>query len=104
MVEKWKRGLILIVVCVILQKGDGQLAENFYGVTCSNVESIVKQAVLNKFSQTFTTVPATLRLFFHDCFIEVYIHAFKYMYIHIFIKFYIDGFFCSFWLLGVFSF
>jgi len=39
--------------------------------TSPNVESIVKNVVTQKFGQTFVTVPATLRLFFHDCFVEV---------------------------------
>lgn len=30
----------------------------------------MKTAVTKKFQQTFVTVPATLRLFFHDCFVE----------------------------------
>ncbi|XP_030476030.2 peroxidase 51-like [Syzygium oleosum] len=50
--------------------GRAQLVEDFYGKTCPNVENIVKQAVTTKFSQTFVTIPGTLRLFFHDCFIE----------------------------------
>ncbi|KAJ8642567.1 hypothetical protein MRB53_004315 [Persea americana] len=33
-------------------------------------ELIVRQAVTTKLFQTFVTIPATLRLFFHDCFIE----------------------------------
>ncbi|XP_050380063.1 peroxidase 55-like [Argentina anserina] len=70
------RGLLLIVVMVLMMidmQGCGsqaQLVENFYSSSCPNVESIVKQAVSKKFSQTFTTIPATLRLFFHDCFVE----------------------------------
>ena len=67
-----RRGLILLLmVFMILQRGEGQLFENFYGDTCPNLESIVKQEVSTKFSQTFVTIPATLRLFFHDCFVEV---------------------------------
>ncbi|KAH9303639.1 hypothetical protein KI387_008043, partial [Taxus chinensis] len=53
--------------------GSGQstlLRENFYGNSCPNVEAIVKNAVNQKFRQTFVTVPGTLRLFFHDCFVE----------------------------------
>ncbi|KAL0381827.1 UNVERIFIED_CONTAM: Peroxidase 55 [Sesamum angustifolium] len=50
--------------------GEGQLIENFYSSSCPNVESIVRQVVLTKINQTFVTVPATLRLFFHDCFVE----------------------------------
>lgn len=54
-----------------VEVGRAQLVEDFYGKTCPNVEKIVKQAVTTKFGQTFVTVPGTLRLFFHDCFIEV---------------------------------
>nr|ACJ11763.1 class III peroxidase [Gossypium hirsutum] len=47
-----------------------QLRQNFYANSCSNVEAIVRGEVAKKFSQTFVTVPATLRLFFHDCFVQ----------------------------------
>ncbi|EEF29581.1 peroxidase 16 [Ricinus communis] len=47
-----------------------QLTQNFYSKTCPSVESIVRSAVQKKFQQTFVTAPATLRLFFHDCFVR----------------------------------
>ncbi|KAL6961374.1 Peroxidase 51 [Sarracenia purpurea var. burkii] len=47
-----------------------QLRQNFYANVCPNVETIVRNAVNLKFQQTFVTVPATLRLFFHDCFVQ----------------------------------
>ncbi|XVF59302.1 hypothetical protein PTKIN_Ptkin07bG0264800 [Pterospermum kingtungense] len=47
-----------------------QLKQNYYANICPNVENIVRNAVAKKFSQTFVTVPATLRLFFHDCFVQ----------------------------------
>lgn len=50
-----------------------QLKTNYYANTCPNVESIVRNVVNQKFQQTFVTIPAVLRLFFHDCFVEVYI-------------------------------
>ncbi|KAE8723137.1 Peroxidase 55 [Hibiscus syriacus] len=68
--EALKRGLMLLLVFMVLQRGDGQLSENFYRSTCPNLEFIVRQQVFTKFSQTFVTIPATLRLFFHDCFVE----------------------------------
>ncbi|KAL9241604.1 hypothetical protein vseg_015697 [Gypsophila vaccaria] len=43
------------------------LSQNYYASTCPSVESIVRQAVKLKINQTFVTIPATLRLFFHDC-------------------------------------
>ncbi|MFS7981665.1 putative peroxidase [Helianthus anomalus] len=49
-----------------------QLTHNFYQHICPNLESIVRSAVTNKFKQTFVTAPATLRLFFHDCFVRVF--------------------------------
>lgn len=48
-----------------------QLSRHHYKNSCPNVENIVREAVKKKFHQTFTTVPATLRLFFHDCFVQV---------------------------------
>ncbi|AES94579.1 putative peroxidase [Medicago truncatula] len=47
-----------------------QLSRHHYKNSCPNVENIVREAVKKKFHQTFTTVPATLRLFFHDCFVQ----------------------------------
>ena len=60
---------VLLGLCV--SKGSAQLIENFYAKTCPNVESIVKNVVSQKYVQTFVTVPGTLRLFFHDCMVEV---------------------------------
>ncbi|XP_031286894.1 peroxidase 55 [Pistacia vera] len=66
--------LILLMVLIAVGRGEGQLVENFYSKTCPNVEAIVKQAVFTKFSKANATrqatLQATLRLFFHDCFIE----------------------------------
>ncbi|XP_043723211.1 peroxidase 51-like [Telopea speciosissima] len=60
----------MVVVMVMGKQGEAQLAQNFYSFSCPNVEAIVRQAVITKMSQTFVTVPATLRLFFHDCFVQ----------------------------------
>ncbi|KAL2453289.1 Peroxidase 51 [Abeliophyllum distichum] len=47
-----------------------QLRQNFYANVCPNVENIVRNTVTQKFQQTFVTVPATIRLFFHDCMVQ----------------------------------
>ena len=60
-----------VMVLMVVGGGEAQLSQNFYARRCPNVEWIVRQAVRNKIRQTFVTVPATLRLFFHDCFVEV---------------------------------
>ncbi|GMI67482.1 hypothetical protein like AT5G14130 [Hibiscus trionum] len=68
--EVVRRWVIISMVLVIVQRGEGQLSEDFYANSCPNVESIVSEAVSTKLSQTFVTIPSTLRLFFHDCFVE----------------------------------
>ncbi|KAJ8646070.1 hypothetical protein MRB53_007818 [Persea americana] len=65
-----RRAFLWVLVLMIMGRGEGQLAENFYSFSCPNAELIVRQAVTTKLFQTFVTIPATLRLFFHDCFIE----------------------------------
>ncbi|KAL8193692.1 hypothetical protein R6Q57_026384 [Mikania cordata] len=47
-----------------------QLKQNYYANICPNVETIVRNAVATKVQQTFVTIPGTLRLFFHDCFVQ----------------------------------
>lgn len=62
----------VLLVLMVMSRGKAQLRENFYRTSCPNVESIVLQAVNAKLAQTqtFTPIPATLRLFFHDCCVE----------------------------------
>lgn len=57
-------------VCVFPDTASAQLKQNYYANICPNVENIVRGVVNTKFKQTFVTVPATLRLFFHDCFVQ----------------------------------
>ncbi|GLJ34747.1 hypothetical protein SUGI_0699130 [Cryptomeria japonica] len=64
---------LLVLLGVFIFKGSAQsslLSTNFYANSCPKVEAIVKIVVSLKFNQTFVTVPGTLRLFFHDCFVE----------------------------------
>jgi len=61
---------LAMVIVMVTGRGEAQLKQNFYSSSCQNVESIVKQAVVAKLNQTFVTIPATLRLILHDCFVE----------------------------------
>ncbi|KAL6013148.1 Peroxidase 51 [Asimina triloba] len=58
------------VIGVLVQHGSSQLSQNYYAKICPNVENIVRGVVTTKFQQTFVTAPATIRLFFHDCFVQ----------------------------------
>jgi peroxidase len=61
-------------LCLFPNTISAALQKNYYANVCPNVENIVRDAVTKKFSQTFVTVPATIRLFFHDCFVQVNIY------------------------------
>ncbi|XP_016450385.2 peroxidase 51-like [Nicotiana tabacum] len=64
---------VLLISCVSIflpELASAQLRTNYYAKTCPNVESIVRNVVNQKIQQTIITVPAVLRLFFHDCFVE----------------------------------
>ena len=43
------------------------LSPDFYRNSCPDLESIVRYEVNKKKSETVVTIPATLRLVFHDC-------------------------------------
>ncbi|KAL9265073.1 Peroxidase 16-like protein [Drosera capensis] len=62
--------LSLSLLVLFLCPSYSQLQYNYYHNSCPDVESIVHSAVKKKLEQTFVTAPATLRLFFHDCFVQ----------------------------------
>ncbi|WOG93023.1 hypothetical protein DCAR_0312302 [Daucus carota subsp. sativus] len=64
---------ICLFLCLIIfspNLASAALRPNYYANVCPDVESIVREAVKTKIHQTFTTIPGTLRLFFHDCAIQ----------------------------------
>ncbi|XP_078430396.1 peroxidase superfamily protein [Wolffia australiana] len=65
-----KTVVLALVLLSIVAVGDARLRVNFYASTCPDVESIVRQTVEAKISETIITIASTLRLFFHDCFVE----------------------------------
>jgi peroxidase len=77
--EKWRRrrhlllavAAVALVAAITLPSAEAKLSPDYYRSTCPDVEAIVQAVVAKKVNETFVTVPATLRLFFHDCFVEV---------------------------------
>jgi peroxidase len=63
--------LIFAVVLVLYPYKATALSTNHYARICPNLENLVRGAVQQKMAQTPITAPATLRLFFHDCFVRV---------------------------------
>ncbi|GAB4836907.1 Peroxidase 45 [Ancistrocladus abbreviatus] len=62
--------ILAFTILLFLTPSFAQLRLNFYHDSCPNVESIVHNAVKEKLQETFVTAPGTLRLFFHDCFVQ----------------------------------
>lgn len=63
--------VLALISFLLIGSASALLSINFYRNTCPNVESLVRSAVTQKFQQTPVTAQATLRLFFHDCFVRV---------------------------------
>lgn len=62
--------LSLCLILLLPNLASAQLVPNYYAGVCPNVETIVRKVVKTKIEQTFVTIPATLRLFFHDCIVQ----------------------------------
>ncbi|GJN15627.1 hypothetical protein PR202_gb02559 [Eleusine coracana subsp. coracana] len=70
--DRRRRCLLLMVAAALLAStmpspGDATLSPDYYASSCPNLESIVRYEVSRKINLTVVTIPATLRLFFHDC-------------------------------------
>ncbi|GFZ18815.1 root hair specific 19 [Actinidia rufa] len=59
-----------LLLCLFPHSASAQLRKNYYANVCPSVETTVRNVVRQKIQQTFVTIPATLRLFFHDCFVQ----------------------------------
>eukprot|EP01018_Ginkgo_biloba_P016048 Gb_33119 [translate_table: standard] len=60
----------LILVIYGFQSAVGQLSADFYRFSCPSVDSIVFETMTDLANKSNVVPPSTLRLFFHDCFIE----------------------------------
>jgi peroxidase len=78
--ERRRRSLPLIaaaaaflVVAAMPYPGEAAtpLRKDYYDKSCSNLEAIVREEVARKINETVVTIPATLRLVFHDCMVGV---------------------------------
>ena len=58
-------------VASLAQPGAADLKLDYYASTCPNAEAIVRGVVQQRLQATIRAVGSTVRLFFHDCFVEV---------------------------------
>lgn len=64
------------VLCMLACSGavvlvHAQLSPSFYAQSCPKLESIVRSAMTQAVAQDATIGASMLRLFFHDCFVNV---------------------------------
>lgn len=48
-----------------------ELSTDYYSKKCPQLESLVGSVTSQRFKEAPVSAPATIRLFFHDCFVEV---------------------------------
>lgn len=68
--------ILVLVVTLLLQRDNNnvvkaQLTTNFYSTSCPNLLSTVKSGVKSAVSSQPRMGASILRLFFHDCFVNV---------------------------------
>ncbi|CAD6245872.1 unnamed protein product [Miscanthus lutarioriparius] len=86
--EKRRRGGVssLMVLAALLTVAampsppsvEAALSPDYYKDSCPDLESIVRYEVTRKKNETVVTIPATLRLVFHDCMVGLnsWLHAY----------------------------
>jgi hypothetical protein len=62
--------LVLFVVVAPTANGD-DLSARYYDKTCPNMKGVVRSVMAQKVAGEPRMAPAILRLFFHDCFVNV---------------------------------
>lgn len=63
--------LVIMVVIMFPDLGEGDLKAGFYSSSCPKSETIVRSTVEKYFDKDPTLAAALLRLHFHDCFVQV---------------------------------
>ncbi|KAG6427886.1 hypothetical protein SASPL_112133 [Salvia splendens] len=60
----------IVVCCSIIGLASAQLKVGFYNSSCSRAESLVREAVQQRFKTDRSISAALLRMHFHDCFVR----------------------------------
>jgi peroxidase len=67
--------LLLVAALVVLQVAvpgaDAQLSAGFYSASCPSLNGVVRQVMSQAVANNSRSGAAILRLFFHDCFVNV---------------------------------
>ena len=63
--------LVFILVSLVSSLASAQLSANFYARSCPNVQTLVRTATNQAVRNQPRQGASVLRLFFHDCFVNV---------------------------------
>ena len=66
---------VLVMQCFLVANFHGTnalLSTSFYAKSCPSLQFIVANAVSARLQQDHTAIGPVLRMFFHDCFVQVY--------------------------------
>lgn len=83
-----KLSMFLIMILLMVAMGAESssnglgLSFDFYDETCPNVENIIRNVVTQKLREAPVTAAGALRIFFHDCFVEVSYIQYRYSMLH----------------------
>lgn len=70
--ERMELIAFMSAMLMVMGAPSAALSEDFYDRTCPEMEAIVRQVMVEKLGAGQNiTAPSTLRLFFHDCFVQV---------------------------------
>ena len=70
-VFSWVALALLLFIVLAATANGHDLSARYYEKTCPNVQSVVKSVMAHKVANEPRMGPAILRLFFHDCFVNV---------------------------------
>jgi peroxidase len=62
---------LAVVLAVLGGAAEAQLSPNFYATSCPNLATIVRQGMAAAVRREPRMAASILRLFFHDCFVNV---------------------------------
>ncbi|KAJ7547184.1 hypothetical protein O6H91_08G073500 [Diphasiastrum complanatum] len=68
--RRWFWLIVAMLAALSVCQAGGNLSVHFYKDTCPRVEKIIHEVCAEKIKAAPTTAGGTLRLFFHDCFVE----------------------------------
>jgi peroxidase len=63
--------LVLLLAAALAGGAGAQLSAGFYSSSCPTVQGVVRQAMSQAVMNNTRSGAAMLRLFFHDCFVNV---------------------------------